>query len=111
MPVKNFPLPALEDPRFRFCLLAYRPREESETPSPEDKSILLLIEQAHRVQVFVDPNWRKGVKTDDHEFIEELIADFKQRCQQFEPASVRLNSPNNNRRRIECRIGASILSF
>jgi hypothetical protein len=35
----------------------------------------------------------------------------ERRCQQFEPASVRLNSPNNNRSRIECGIGALILSF
>jgi len=87
MPVKDLPLPALYDPRFRFCLLACAPREESETPLREGKSILLLIEQAHRVQVFVDPNWRKVVQTDDHEFLEELIADFKQRAE-CDPANL-----------------------
>lgn len=53
----------------------------------EGKSILLLIEQAHRVQVFVDPNWRKKVHAADYEFLEELIADFKQRAE-CDPANL-----------------------
>lgn len=70
----------IDDPREQFCLLAYRAREEAEPSSRKGVGLVLLVEEPGRVRILVDPEWRKAVDSADLEFLEELIADFKQRA-------------------------------
>lgn len=45
-------------------------------PSDEQEVIALLIEEAGRIKVFVDPEWRNVVGSADRQYIDDILSDF-----------------------------------
>ena len=78
--MKDFSPAVNENPRFRFCALAYSQSHGAEGLLPGDRAILLLLEQPTRLLVLVDPGWQSRIPPVDHDFIEETIADLAHRA-------------------------------
>ena len=46
----------------------------------EPKVIVLLVENTESVNVFVDPDWQEVTESSDHDYINAILADFKNRA-------------------------------
>lgn len=47
---------------------------------PYERSFLLLLEQPNKLLVLADPNWRQLVLPVDRDFLENILADFRDRA-------------------------------
>lgn len=64
----------------RFCVLAYSADKDS-APQPNDTTIIALATSSTKGDCVIrfHPEWREVVQPSDHEYVESLFRDFKDR--------------------------------
>jgi hypothetical protein len=87
--VNTFPQPPHEQSRLRFCFLAYNKADgESIPPSPHALPFLVALESpGGELGLFIRPDWESFVPVVDHQFIQSLLVDLKDRLS-YEPSAV-----------------------
>jgi len=78
--VKTFTPAANKNPMIRFCVLAYSPGDAAEGPSPDDRDILLLIENTSGAVLLINPDWQELIRAADVEYLGALLTDFRHRA-------------------------------
>ncbi len=69
-----------ESPVTRFCALEYR-AEESSGPSVLERVIILFLRtESGTLRVFSHQDWRTIVHFKDHNYVRDLLDDFKERA-------------------------------
>ena len=64
----------------RFCALEYRASDADSPSAPENVVIVFLVHPSSTLSVLHHRDWRNIVRTEDQEYIQALMDDFRERA-------------------------------